>query len=301
MESVSFSLRIPQRKPWGNMNESVEAARLIAQDSSRILKAVPENRKEEGAALVGEMLSSLGNLQFWINEQDADMVSVRAADVLSSVADLQLLQAPGLPYLVPRAYSARPRLAGRAVVRLLVQKNGSAPDAAEAVDIVLDGYSAPVSAGVFASNVALHAFDQQQLAVDTNSVVLRSNKESTGRVEPLPLEILPVGQFEPMYRMELDVQAGDVPVLPLSIFGSVALSHAEDGTEMSSSEEAFIFKFDRASAGLGGMAFDEGKFSVIGYVTKGLDTIEQLRTGDAILSAEIIKGEENLIVPRISS
>lgn len=37
----------------------------------------------------------------------------------------------------------------------------------------------------------------------------------------LPLEILPLGEFDPVYRSTLDVQNGELPVLPLSIYGAV--------------------------------------------------------------------------------
>lgn len=37
----------------------------------------------------------------------------------------------------------------------------------------------------------------------------------------VPLEILPLGEFDPVYRSTLDVQSGELPVLPLSIYGAV--------------------------------------------------------------------------------
>lgn len=40
----------------------------------------------------------------------------------------------------------------------------------------------------------------------------------------IPLEILPLGEFDPVYRSTLEVQAGELPVLPLSIYGSVRVS-----------------------------------------------------------------------------
>jgi hypothetical protein len=42
---------------------------------------------------------------------------------------------------------------------------------------------------------------------------------------PIPLEILPAGEFDPVYRIPLDVQQGELPVLPLSIFGAVTMAH----------------------------------------------------------------------------
>lgn len=35
------------------------------------------------------------------------------------------------------------------------------------------------------------------------------------------MEILPLGEFDPVYRSTLDVQNGELPVLPLSIYGAV--------------------------------------------------------------------------------
>ena len=42
---------------------------------------------------------------------------------------------------------------------------------------------------------------------------------------PIPLEILPVGEFDPVYRVPLDVRSGELPVLPLSITGAVTMAH----------------------------------------------------------------------------
>ena len=276
------------------MREKVESAQMLMQERDRLMEGVPEMKRDEGEQLIDDIAMSLGRLEFRIDEQDADRVSIRVADVLTSLSDLKLLQTPGLPYLIPKAYNGRPRLIGRATVQLQLETQNSSKGS-DVVEIVLDGYSAPLSAGSFAFNVLSHLFDRQSLAVDRDVVVLRTNGEN--RQQTLPLEILAQGEFEPLYRTELDVQTGEIPVLPMSIFGSVSLSHAIDGEEMSSPSEAFIFKFDRSTAGLGGMAFDEGHFSVIGYVTKGIETVTRLQSGDRILRAEITRGRENLVRP----
>lgn len=44
--------------------------------------------------------------------RDADKVSVRMSAVLRNVAELELLQAPGLPFSVPRDLACRPALTG---------------------------------------------------------------------------------------------------------------------------------------------------------------------------------------------
>ena len=44
--------------------------------------------------------------------RDADKVSVRTAEVLSNVAGLELLQAPGVSFIIPKEYRSLPQLKG---------------------------------------------------------------------------------------------------------------------------------------------------------------------------------------------
>ncbi len=87
-------------------------------------------------------------------------------------------------------------------------------------------------------------------------------------------------------------------MLPLSITGAVAMSHsslAGGEATFSSGEDWFIYKYDRQSAGLAGLAFDEGTFSVLGYVTRGMDLVEKLDTGDRLVSATVVAGADKLV------
>lgn len=60
------------------------------------------------------------------------------------------------------------------------------------------------------------------------------------------MEILPIGQFDIVYRSPLDVRNGELPMLPLSIYGALAMSHGPDGGEgTAAADEFFIYKFDR--------------------------------------------------------
>lgn len=69
---------------------------------------------------------------------------------------------------------------------------------------------------------------------------------------PIPLENLPAGTFDPLYRLPLDVQSGELPVLPLSIAGAVSMTHLPDTESFLSGDEWFVFKFDKQQAGLSG-------------------------------------------------
>ena len=51
-------------------------------------------------------------LSLALGAKDADRTSIRVANSLELVGNLELLQAPGLPYTLPRQYVDRPLLTG---------------------------------------------------------------------------------------------------------------------------------------------------------------------------------------------
>ncbi|GJP74800.1 hypothetical protein CLOP_g5335 [Closterium sp. NIES-67] len=110
---------------------------------------------------------------------------------------------------------------------------------------------------------------------------------------------MPAGEFQPIYRTPLDVQDGELPVLPMSVFGAMVMAHSPESDSFSHPSQFFLYKYDKRRSGLGGLAFDEGQFSVFGYVTKGRDVLAQLRTGDVIQSARIVSGADRLVVPNV--
>lgn len=57
-----------------------------------------------------------GKASAFIAKQDPDRLSLHVADLLKSVSQLELLQAPGLSFTIAKEYQNRPRLTGRAVV-----------------------------------------------------------------------------------------------------------------------------------------------------------------------------------------
>ncbi len=51
-------------------------------------------------------------------------------------------------------------------------------------------------------------------------------------------------------------------------------------------------------AGLAGLAFDEGTFSVFGYVTAGVDLVPSIQPGDIIAKVEVVSGADKLVIPQ---
>jgi hypothetical protein len=59
---------------------------------------------------------------------------------------------------------------------------------------------------------------------------------------------MPQGEFEPLYRLPLDVRSGELPVLPLSIYGAVAHSKkGGDSSQFASADSFFLYLFDKQS------------------------------------------------------
>jgi cyclophilin family peptidyl-prolyl cis-trans isomerase len=305
MEEVAYFLRIPQRKPWASMASNVTACLALLEGRQPLLEGVPPAALAQANADLDTAYTRLKQLELSIKSQQPDAVSTRVAAVLRSVADLEILQAPGLPYSIPKEYAALPRLTGRALVRLtlehadgggFVDKEAGGMVPRGVVELTLDGYSAPITAGNFVQNVQQGLYNGTALQASYSSAIFPGRRADPQR-PPVPLEFLPAGEFAPVYRLPLDVQSGELPVLPLSISGAVAMTHVAGTDSFVSGQEWFVFKFDKQQAGLGGLSFDEGTFGVFAYVTKGLDVVGSLRNGDSVVEAQVVAGLDKLVVP----
>eukprot|EP00195_Chlamydomonas_chlamydogama_P006999 CAMPEP_0202892210 /NCGR_PEP_ID=MMETSP1392-20130828/1989_1 /ASSEMBLY_ACC=CAM_ASM_000868 /TAXON_ID=225041 /ORGANISM="Chlamydomonas chlamydogama, Strain SAG 11-48b" /LENGTH=381 /DNA_ID=CAMNT_0049576099 /DNA_START=237 /DNA_END=1383 /DNA_ORIENTATION=+ len=307
LENTAYMLRIPQRKPWGSMAADVDAALQLASDEGRpkLLAGLQPSQMAQGAELADNLFAKLKQLELAVRTQQPDLAGLRVSEALKRVADLELLQAPGLPFSIPRDYSNLPRLVGRAVVELEVERGDASLAFVDNVNgglskrgtvrITLDGYSAPITAGNFLANVQDGLYNDRAVSASYTSVIVAGELKSPR--PPVPLEILPLGQFDPVYRVPLDVQNGELPVLPLSITGAVSMTHVPGTESYASGDEWFVYKFDKQQAGLAGLAFDEGTFGVFGYVTEGMDVMSKLQSGDVIVKAKVISGAEKLVRP----
>ncbi|AAF35418.1 hypothetical protein [Arabidopsis thaliana] len=232
LEDISYLLRIPQRKPYGTMESNVKKALKVAiDDKDKILASIPVDLKDKGSELYTTLIDGKGGLQALITsikKQDPDKVSLGLAASLDTVADLELLQLL-LPF-TPRLL----KLLFHGMLLLLIWW----------IQIVIDGYSAPLTAGNFAKLVTSGAYDGAKLNTVNQAVI---TEDGSGKVESVsvPLEVMPSGQFEPLYRTPLSVQDGELPVLPLSVYGAVAMAHSENSEEYSSPYQFFFYLYDK--------------------------------------------------------
>ncbi|KAL6999453.1 cytochrome P450 monooxygenase 37, variant 2 [Sarracenia purpurea var. burkii] len=309
LEEISYLLRIPQRKPYGTMEGNVNKAMKIAVDEKEsIFASIPADLREKGLELYASLIDGKGGLKTLIEsiqEKDPDKVSLGLTSSLETVAQLELLQAPGLSFLLPEQYLKYPRLTGRGVVEFSIGKGdgstfspqtGGEPRNVATIQVVLDGYSAPLTSGNFAKLVVDGAYNGVKLSC-ANQAILSDGGLGKNSGYSVPLEIKPSGQFEPLYKTTLNVQDGELPVLPLSVYGAVAMAHSDVSEEYSSPCQFFFYLYDKRSAGLGGLSFEEGQFSVFGYTTVGREILPEIKTGDVIRSAKLVEGQERLILP----
>ncbi|CAI0375934.1 unnamed protein product [Linum tenue] len=162
--------------------------------------------------------------------------------------------------------------------------------------VTVDGYSAPLTAGNFAKLVVDGAYDGAKLNTINQAVITDDGLDKNAGYS-VPLEIMPSEQFEPLYRTKLSIQDGELPVLPMSVYGAVAMAHSDVSEEYSAPYQFFFYLYDKRNSGLGGLSFDEGQFSVFGYATSGRDILSQIKTGDVIRSAKMVDGQDRLILP----
>jgi hypothetical protein len=127
LEEAAYLLRIPQRKPWGQMSDDVKKSLVIVRDKRvTLLQPVPVGEARNAAeSTLGELDQLLTELGTIAGAQDVERFDRGLAMALDATSRLRVLQAPGLPFDVPRRYVDLPRLTGRATVDLTVRKGGT--------------------------------------------------------------------------------------------------------------------------------------------------------------------------------
>lgn len=185
-----------------------------------------------------------------------------------------------------------PRLDGTAVVEMTIK--GSP------VLIEVDGNNAPITAGNFVDLVERGVYNGlsfHRVVTSPEPFVAQGGDPrgngTGGFIDPttkkerqVPLEIKLNGQEKPQYGKGVGQQAGvSAP--------SVVLGHKRGAIAMARSQMP-----DSASSqfyfALSDLDFLDGDYAVFGHVTKGMETVDQIKQGDKIDSAKVISGAENL-------
>ena len=289
-------------KRWGPISSDVsKASRILNLRESDILESIPSAQKPQAEALVARVKEGVAELEKAVEAKDREKVIELKPTILGTVGEIEELMVTKFPFEVPSEYANLPQLKGRATVAVQTEKGE--------ITVVVDGYSAPVTAGNFVDLVDRGFYDGLPFIRSEESYVLQTGdpegKEegfidpATGKYRNVPLEVLVRDEKEPIYGITLE-DAGryrDEPVLPFSAFGTVAMARSEAEPDSGSSQFFFfLFEPELTPAGLNLL---DGRYAVFGYMIEGKEVLEQLKQGDKIVSAKVIKGMENLVKPQV--
>ncbi|HIK23367.1 MAG TPA: peptidylprolyl isomerase [Thermosynechococcus sp. M3746_W2019_013] len=297
LEQISFWVR---GKQWSKIASNISKAKTIIRDrADELLQRIPAEKQEAAKTLLAELETSLDTLQEAAKAKDRSQLLPAKAAALDKVGELEAMMVQNFSYTPPKGYEHLPRLLGRATVEMETSKGK--------LTIVVDGYSAPLTAGNFVDLVQRHFYDGLPFTRAEESYVLQAGDPpgpEVGFIDPktnqyraIPLEILVEGDKYPLYGITLE-DAGrylEHPVLPFSAYGTVALARPNDDPNGGSSQFFFLlFEPELTPAGLNLL---DGRYAVFGYVVEGEETLRQLRQGDKILSAKVVDGLEHLVQP----
>uniref|UniRef100_B8HMP1 peptidylprolyl isomerase n=1 Tax=Cyanothece sp. (strain PCC 7425 / ATCC 29141) TaxID=395961 RepID=B8HMP1_CYAP4 len=297
IEDIANQLR---GKRWATINSEIAKGATIVRDrSADLLASIPPQNQPQAQVILNQLQAQLNELQAVAESKNREQVLQKRSLVLDLVGDLEALMVQGFPFNVPPEYSSLPQLLGRATIALQTNKGE--------LTLVVDGYSAPLTAGNFVDLVQRGFYDGLKFTRAEESYVLQAGdppgKEEgfvdpkTGQYRAIPLEILIQGDKKPLYGMTLE-DAGrylDQPVLPFSAYGTLALARPSDDPNGGSSQFFFLL-FEPELTPAGSNLLD-GRYAVFGYVVEGAEVLRELRQGDQIISARVTAGAENLVTP----
>jgi peptidylprolyl isomerase len=300
LEDIATQLRANRR--WGAVKKDIGEAEKIVNRPSELLASVAADKKTEAESALAQLKDGLGSLRQAADAKDKEKTRTLRGNLLSLVGQLQGFMVQQFPFEVPAEYSNLPQLKGRATVEMATNKG--------TLTLVVDGYSAPVTAGNFVDLVERGFYNGLPFIRSEESYVLQTGdpagKEQgfidpgTGKYRSVPLEILVRGDSAPTYGITLE-DAGryrDQPVLPFSSFGTVAMARPE-GEPNGGSSQFFFFLFEPELTPAGLNLLD-GRYAVFGYVVEGKEVLAKLKQGDVIESAKVIDGAENLVQPPVA-
>jgi peptidylprolyl isomerase len=298
----NITTRTLANRRWGNISSNISKASRILDNPAKLLASVPADNQPKAKALIAELKSGVSALKAVADAKDKEKIVQQRDQVLSLVGELEELMIKGFPFEVPKEYSNLPQLKGRATVAIKTNKGP--------LTVVVDGYSAPVTAGNFVDLVQRGFYNGLEFTRAEESYVLQTGDPAgkevgfidpkTGKYRAIPLEVLVEGDKEPTYGITLE-DAGryvDMPVLPFSAFGALAMARPESDVNGGSSQ-IFFFLFEPELTPAGRNLLD-GRYAVFGYLTEGKEVLDELKAGDKIEEAKVIQGDENLLEPPVA-
>ncbi|MEB3213309.1 MAG: peptidylprolyl isomerase [Leptolyngbyaceae bacterium] len=299
LEDISETLRVQGSRRIKSVNRNIDRLEKLLRLSDEVLAAVPDGNKPKVEALLASLTTDAADLRVYVDEKDKEAIWIKRSEMLDIVGEIESLMVTGFPFEVPEEYNNLPQLKGRATVEIVTEKG--------TMQMVVDGYNAPVTAGNFVDLVQRKFYDGLEITREESFYVVQTGDPpgpdagfidpDTGEYRSIPLEIMVQGEKEPLYGFTME-DVGlylDDPVLPFSAYGTVAMARPGNDPNGASSQFFFLkFESELTPAGLNLL---DGRYAVFGYLVKNERVLDELRVGDRIESARVIDGLENLVPP----
>jgi peptidylprolyl isomerase len=300
LEDVSETLRIQGSRRVSSVNRNVDRTeKLLRRGYDSILEDVPETNKAQVETLLTALTTGLADMRTYVEERDKEAVWIKRSELLDIIGDIEALMVKAFPFDIPEEYSNLPQLKGRATIEMTTNKG--------TIEIVVDGYNAPITAGNFVDLVQRKFYDGLEITRAEDFYVVQAGDPpgsddgfidpKTGEYRAIPLEIMVQGETEPLYGLTME-DVGmylEDPVLPFSAYGTVAMARP-GGDPNGASSQFFFLKFE-SELTPAGLNLLDGRYAVFGYVTENKRMLDDLKVGDRIESARVIDGLENLVEP----
>ncbi|KAL5230702.1 hypothetical protein ABZP36_029478 [Zizania latifolia] len=307
LEDITDSLKIAGVRALDSVERNARlASRALSNGRSLILAGLAESKRANGEGLLDKLAVGLDELQRIVEDRNRDAVAPKQKELLQYVGTVEEDMVDGFPFEVPEEYSSMPLLKGRATVDMKVKIKDN-PNLEDCVfRIVLDGYSAPVTAGNFLDLVERKFYDGMEIQRADGFVVQTGDPEgpaegfidpSTGKVRTVPLEIMVDGDKAPVYGETLE-ELGRYKAqtkLPFNAFGTMAMAREEFDDNSASSQVFWLLKESELTPSNANIL--DGRYTVFGYVTENEDYLADLKVGDVIESIQVVSGVDNLANP----
>ncbi|KMZ73046.1 Peptidyl-prolyl cis-trans isomerase, cyclophilin-type [Zostera marina] len=307
LEDITESLRISGVRALDSVQRNVkQASRALSQGKTMILADVPESKRSHAQELLDKVGVGMDEFQIMFDEKNRDGVAPKQKELLQYLGSVEEDMVDGFPYEVPEEFSSKPLLKGRATVNMKVKIKDNANLQNCTFRIVLDGYSAPVTAGNFVDLVERHFYDGMEIQRSDGFVVQTGDPEgpadgfidpSTEKLRSIPLEIMVDGDKSPVYGDTLE-DLGRYKAqtkLPFNAFGTMAMAREEFVNNSASSQVFWLLKESELTPSNANIL--DGRYAVFGYVIENEDYLADLKVGDVIESIKVVSGIENLVNP----
>jgi len=209
----------------------------------------------------------------------------------------------------PSEFAGLPYLNGRAEVEFVLKRPGAKFDVEGKlydelnIRTVVDGYTSPITAGNFVDLVQKGFYDGMHVQRSDGFVVQTGDpsKEKEGipngfvpegekNVRKIPLEVSVIGDKGPIYgsTFDDDGRGGYAAKLPFNAYGALGMAREEYDAD-SASSQWFWLLFDSDLTPAGKNLLD-GRYACFGYTIDGARLLSDVKEGDLITSAKVVKG-----------